>query len=465
MSTALRIHSVSDQRSLTRLRFSKLGCALAKARLKLLIQGWKLFCCLPRVGRRLWNLVGTIPLLFLLLPIAVLIPLFRRSAGLKFQTVVKVGRWGNRFGEFKFDSSNPTVAGWLRRFQVQRLPAVINVLKGDMSLVGPRALEPENVDLAQALDRKRSQIRPGLVSLWGLRQRTGIDFESEFETDGEYIETRTVLGDLGIMVRSLLAGLYGGHSQGSDSPRILGIRIDNLSMNEAVKIIRKMLVEEGGHQVCFVNPHCANLASEDQKYSSILKDADLNLADGIGMRLAGQLLGSPIGHNVNGTDLFPRICANLEGSSHGIYLLGGRPGRARLVADWIRHHHPSLKVCGFQHGYFQSSETDEVVRHIAVSGAHLLLVAMGVPGQEKWIFKHLDATQVRVAMGVGGLFDFYSGTVDRAPQWLREMGLEWLFRLYQEPARMWKRYIVGNCLFIFRVLTSRIDNQNPAGGT
>ena len=139
----------------------------------------------------------------------------------------------------------------------------------------------------------------------------------------------------------------------------------------------------------------------------------------------------------------------------GLYLLGGRPGVAEGVRDWLAQEHPEVKVSGYHHGYFTSEEEPEVIGHIADSGAKLLLVALGAPRQDMWISENLERTGVRVAMGVGGLFDFYSGRTPRAPQWLREMGLEWLYRFGQEPGRMWKRYFVGNALFLIRVIKAR----------
>ena len=174
------------------------------------------------------------------------------------------------------------------------------------------------------------------------------------------------------------------------------------------------------------------------------------MADGIGIKIAGKLLGQEIKQNVNGTDLFPRLCAALSHTQHRVFLLGGQPGVPEKVRQWISDHYPAVVVCGWHHGYFSPTEEHTVIEQIADSKATLLLVAFGVPRQEKWIHRHLEATGVKVALGVGGLFDFYSGRIPRAPQWLREIGGEWLYRLCQEPQRMWKRYIVGNAMFLMR---------------
>jgi N-acetylglucosaminyldiphosphoundecaprenol N-acetyl-beta-D-mannosaminyltransferase len=150
----------------------------------------------------------------------------------------------------------------------------------------------------------------------------------------------------------------------------------------------------------------------------------------------------------------------LDGSAQAIYLLGGRDGIAEAVSEWMRIHHPNVRVAGTHSGYFPARETVEVVRNIRKSEAAILLVAFGAPLQDFWIKEHVGATGVRVAIGVGGLFDFYSGRIPRAAQWLREMGLEWVYRLIQEPGRMWKRYLVGNGVFLSRVLRQRLKAKD-----
>jgi N-acetylglucosaminyldiphosphoundecaprenol N-acetyl-beta-D-mannosaminyltransferase len=161
-------------------------------------------------------------------------------------------------------------------------------------------------------------------------------------------------------------------------------------------------------------------------YRRILCHATLTLADGIGMKRAGKFLAQDFKQKVNGTDLFPRLCRGLSGANRGISLLGGQPGVAEGVRNWIAEHYPAVLISGYRDGYFSAQQEPGVIRDIAQSSADLLLGALGVPQQELWIARHLSATGIRVAMGVGG-GDFYAGRTPRAPQWLREMGLEWLY--------------------------------------
>ena len=246
------------------------------------------------------------------------------------------------------------------------------------------------------------------------------------------------------------------------STMILGTRIDNLTLPEAIGAIKQKLSGREPVQVCFVNAECINVTYRNDAYRQVLAEADLVLADGIGLKIAGAVFGRKVRDNVNGTDLFPRLCMALAGSDHSLFLLGGRPGVADAVGRWLAMHFPNLKVRGTRDGFFAPHEEPAVLEQIAASGADLLLVALGVPRQDAWINKHLPETGCKVAMGVGGLFDFYSGRVPRAPLAMRKRGLEWLFRLYQEPRRLAKRYLLGNPLFLWRVACERAFGERPA---
>lgn len=367
-----------------------------------------------------------------------------------------LGRHARPRERYRFSLPTGRLGQLAARLGLDRLAVWVNVFAGDLSLVGPRPAAPGALALAGPQARQRLEVRPGLISLWWVRDRTRIAFDPEDHIEAEYVASQSTLGDVGLAARGLAAALYGGATATpAGQVRILGIPIANLSMEEAVNAILALLDGDRAATVFFTNPHCANLACADSEYRQVLCRADLNLVDGIGMRVAGRILGQDIAQNVNGTDLFPRLCVALAASGHGLFLLGGRPGVAEGVRDWLTSHHPGVRVCGWHHGYFTPAEEPQVLAHMAASGAHLVLVAFGVPHQEKWLSAHMVQTGARVGMGVGGLFDFYSGRLPRAPQWLRELGLEWTYRLYQEPGRMWRRYLVGNAAFLLRVLRQR----------
>jgi N-acetylglucosaminyldiphosphoundecaprenol N-acetyl-beta-D-mannosaminyltransferase len=155
--------------------------------------------------------------------------------------------------------------------------------------------------------------------------------------------------------------------------------------------------------------------------------------------------------NVNGTDLFPLLCDSLAKNGHSLYLLGAKPGVAAAVALWAQKNYPGLIIAGTQHGYFKPEENEQIVSTIRASKADVVLVAFGAPRQEAWINQNMTASGASVLMGVGGLFDYFSGMIPRAPLWMRKTGLEWLFRLLQEPTRLWRRYLIGNGVFLFRI--------------
>jgi len=236
---------------------------------------------------------------------------------------------------------------------------------------------------------------------------------------------------------------------------VLGIPVDNLSMSAAVAAIVARLDRPRPSQVCFLNADCVNLSHRDRPYLEVLRAADLVLADGIGLKIAARAAGIRLRDNVNGTDLFPRLCQSLSDTGKSLFLLGAKPGVADAVCDWVARRHPGVAIAGCRHGYFSPAEEPMVVDEIAQSGADLLLVAFGSPRQDLWIHRHLGLLGVKVAMGVGGLFDFYSGRIPRAPVWMRKAGLEWLFRLTREPGRLWKRYLLGNPRFLARVAFDR----------
>ena len=421
---------------------------------------WPVVVQAGAVGKRTLDCCGALVLFGACAPLFLVIALALRLTGVRvLRTVPHVGRWCEAFSAYEFFTPDNTLGRVLKAVKLVRLPLLLNIVKGDLSFIGPRLVTPGELPPRGHAARARYDVRPGLLCLWWIRQRTNIDYGTESESDREYVDTQSIRGDVGLALRAMPSFLYGQHATTvSASVRILDIPLHNVTMSEALEIITEMCSQEGPHEVYFVNPHCANIAYHDPDYRRVLQQASLTLADGIGIKIAGKLLGQEIKQNVNGTDLFPRLCASLTQTKHRVFLLGGRPGVPEKVQAWIATHYPEVVVCGSQHGYFSPTEAQDVIQQIADSQATILLVAFGVPQQEKWIHRHVAKTGVKVALGVGGLFDFYSGRIPRAPQWVREMGGEWLYRLYQEPQRMWRRYVVGNTVFLWRVLWTRTNS-------
>ena len=236
----------------------------------------------------------------------------------------------------------------------------------------------------------------------------------------------------------------------ANTVHMLGVGMANVTMQEALAQIASAVEGDVRKSFAFVNADCLNQAAVNPAYARVLSRQAAVFADGSGIRLAARLRGVHMKDNVNGTDLFPLLCAWAAREGHGLFLLGARDGIAAEVARRMQADYPGLIISGTQHGYYPPQDEDKVIEAINASGARILLVAMGAPHQELWIGRHRDELTSNAAIGVGGLFDFYSGRIPRAPMWMRRSGLEWIYRLRQEPSRMWRRYVLGNPVFLWR---------------
>lgn len=170
------------------------------------------------------------------------------------------------------------------------------------------------------------------------------------------------------------------------------------------------------------------------------------------MALGAKLTGQQLIENLNGTDMFLPLCEMAQAQGLRVWFLGGRPEVNAGLVEQVQARWPQLQIAGAQHGFFAPEQETALLARIRRDAPDILFVAMGAPRQELWIQQHAEALQVPLMLGVGGLFDFYSGRIPRAPMWLRRLGLEWCWRLLQEPARLWQRYLLGNPLFIWRML-------------
>ena len=203
---------------------------------------------------------------------------------------------------------------------------------------------------------------------------------------------------------------------------------------------------------CFANAHALNIAYKDEAFAEILRNADAVWPDGTGVRMAGRHLGFPVPENVNGTDMFPLLCQRAAKEGVSLFLYGARPGVAEAAAAKAQADCPGLRIAGVCDGYVSDAEAIEKINAVRPD---IVLVAKGMPIQEKWMATHRKDLSCRAIVAVGGLFDFVSARIPRAPKIMRRLGIEWLFRLACEPRRMFCRYVLGNPLFIARLKFGR----------
>lgn len=229
---------------------------------------------------------------------------------------------------------------------------------------------------------------------------------------------------------------------------LLGYDVVNATMAETVYWIADRAQSRTPTQIAFLNAHCANIARSDWRYRDTLTNVDALLPDGSGVAFAAKLDGQSLGTNLNGTDLFGPLCRCLAFRKIPVFFLGGQTGIAEAAAENAVGECPNLNIAGVQHGFFSPREEDAVIAKINASGARVVFVAFGVPSQDVWLARVRHRLNAPVVLGVGGLLDFVSGRIPRAPDWMRKSGTEWLYRLKCEPRRMWQRYLVGNFTFV-----------------
>ena len=222
-----------------------------------------------------------------------------------------------------------------------------------------------------------------------------------------------------------------------DVVKILGVRVDKITKAQALEEYQKLLEGDRCELIVTPNAEIVEKASKTPQLRRIInEEAAIVTPDGVGLIYASKLKGDPIQEKVAGIDFAHsaiELCAKLGRS---VYLLGSKPGVAEAAAANLEKEIPGLKIAGFRDGYFKDEEESEVVAEINASGADFLCVALGSPKQEYFVIKHRDALKVKAAAGLGGSLDIWSGQLNRAPQFYIDHGLEWLYRMIQEPKRL-----------------------------
>ncbi len=247
--------------------------------------------------------------------------------------------------------------------------------------------------------------------------------------------------------------------------QVLGVGIDRLTLQQAVARLEACVESGRPHQVVTVNLDFLRLAQRDRAFQAVLNAAALAVADGAPLVWASRLLGRSLPERVAGVDLVEEAAALAARRGWSLYLLGAAPGVAAAAAAALQQRHAGLQIAGTYSPPFGALSADEeakMVNAIVAAQPAFLFVAFGAPRQDRWIHEHLQTLGVPVCMGVGGTFDIIAGRIPRAPGWMQRAGLEWLYRLRQEPQRLWRRYLLNDLPVFARLLwQSRPRVQGP----
>lgn len=233
-----------------------------------------------------------------------------------------------------------------------------------------------------------------------------------------------------------------------DRIKFMNIEIDNVTMKEALHEINRLVKKRG--KTYSVTPNVDHIMKlqTDKEFVEIYKKADLILCDGKPLVWISKLYGTPIKAKVSGSDLFPRLCALAAKKSYKMYFLGAGPGVAEKAAANLRKKYKGLNVVGtYSPSYgFEKKEEEvkEIIGKVRSAQPDILIVALGAPKQEKFVYEHLDELNVPFSIGLGASLDFEAGNIKRAPRWMSNCGLEWLYRIFQDPKRLIKRYLVDD---------------------
>ncbi len=238
--------------------------------------------------------------------------------------------------------------------------------------------------------------------------------------------------------------------------KILGINVGILTREELNKALLNIIEKKQSGWISYINVHTINLAFKSLWFINFLNNSLLTYCDGEGVRWGAKILGFKIPERICLSDWIFDILKILEQNNKNIFILGTSE---KIISDTkliLNRLYPALNIVGTHNGYFNSQENNKIINLINNTNADVLFVAMGMPKQEEWIQINYKQLKPLLIFNAGSCFDFVAGNKRRCPQWMGKIGFEWLFRLIQEPRRLWKRYLIGNPLFFIRIIYYRI---------
>lgn len=240
--------------------------------------------------------------------------------------------------------------------------------------------------------------------------------------------------------------------------------IDCLDMNQTIDLIEQYIKEKKPCQHVVINVAKFVEMRNDPQLKEIISECDIINADGMPVVWASRLLGQPLPERVAGVDLFQNLVKLCAEKGYRPFFFGARGWVVEKVVEVFKERYPGLNVAGYRNGYFSPEEEKEIAEMIRDTKADMLFVGFSSPMKEKFLEKWMPFMQVPFCMGVGGSFDVIAGKTKRAPAWMQEKGLEWLYRIYQEPRRMWKRYAKTNPVFMWMVLREYVKLKYKSKG-
>jgi N-acetylglucosaminyldiphosphoundecaprenol N-acetyl-beta-D-mannosaminyltransferase len=241
----------------------------------------------------------------------------------------------------------------------------------------------------------------------------------------------------------------------TDKVNVLDIGIHTVTMSQAVTRAEDFIAEKTPHLIATANAEMVMMAQTDQKLASILNTADLVVPDGAGVVWAARHHGYSMPERVAGYDLVQNLLAKAADKGYRIYMFGSAPGiveKAKLAAE---QKYNGVQIVGTRDGYFTAKDEPEIIESIIASKPDILLAALGVPKQEKWLHNNLAVLNIPLSIGVGGSFDVMAGNVKRAPLWMQEANIEWLYRLLSQPQRIIRMMALPH--FMLKVVRAKKD--------
>ncbi|MDD4601184.1 N-acetylglucosaminyldiphosphoundecaprenol N-acetyl-beta-D-mannosaminyltransferase [bioreactor metagenome] len=242
---------------------------------------------------------------------------------------------------------------------------------------------------------------------------------------------------------------------------VLDVMIDAVTMSEAVSILEQYMSEPKAHLIATANAEMVMMAQQDKELAEVLRAADLIVPDGAGVVWAARYNGLHMPERVAGYDLVQQFLAAGAKKDYRFFLLGGAPGVAEKAKAAAEFRYPGVQIVGTQNGFFTKDNEKELLDRVNASGANVLLAALGIPRQEKWLYKNMRELNISLAIGVGGTFDVMAGTVKRAPLWMQQANLEWLFRLVRQPQRALRMLALPH--FVIKVMAQKTLDKSKLG--